>query len=48
MRHNYWTRKYRSLYFKVIVMKLSPLKPKSSVGHNSHTVCDMIILGRDQ
>ena len=27
---------------------LSPLKPKSSVGHNSHTVCDyLIVFGRN-
>ena len=33
----------------VFLMKLSPLKPKSCAGHNSHNVSDnLVIFGRDE
>ena len=38
----------REMTLTFFVMLLSPLKLKSCAGHNSHTVCDnMIIFGRD-
>ena len=38
----------RETTLTVFVM-LSVLKPKSCAGHNSHTVCDnLIIFGRDE